>query len=235
MKKNKESSKNYWIRRAAIRNLASFKELTKNLVSLGFNQITEKTLKRNAKRFNLTPPSSKRIKQTKDQVSFEKWFEDYCIVVHTSFNPNLGKKGEFASKGGSGWVLVTENVTKRVYVRQFYRRVNMDNFIKNIFYEAAFLVNRLEQRPHVDGTPLLYNIKQTHTETFWVSPLNKRRKKSFYLGVIPNHLMRHFYALDYRVKYYQRKVRLPKVVKNLIEGKSTVRSRDERKIWNFFF
>ncbi len=196
--------------------------LNRDLLKLGLELITEQILTKEAKRFDRKPPDVARIKQTKDQLSYQKWFQDYCIRVHTSFNPNLGLNGGFTSIGGCGWVVINKGITERVYIRKFYR-TNMNSFIKNIVNEVAFLINRLEDRPFIEGTNLLFNIKQTDVETVWVSPINKKVTIPFYLGKIPDRLRQHFDALKNRTEYYQNVVRPKKGI--------TVRARDLRKKW----
>ena len=99
----------------------------------------------------------------------------------------------------------------------------MENFINRMINEAAFLVDRVKNRPVVPGTSQLFKIKQTYTKTFYVSPLDKKDKHPFDNGKIPGHLKEHFRLMDYRNKYYQKTTR---PLKGIVE-----RSRDKRKLW----
>ena len=99
----------------------------------------------------------------------------------------------------------------------------MDNFVKNICNEAAFLLNQLKQRPIVEGTSLLFKVKQTDVETVWVHPLDETKTKPFYIGKIPSYLRKHFDKLKISTEYYQNVVRPRKGITN--------RSRDKRKGW----
>lgn len=211
----------------ARRNVILFTRLDFVLVNyFNFERITEETLRRTADRFKFKPPSTKRIKQTLNQASYEQWFEgDICIAIHTSFNPNLGVSGEFTKKVGCGWVHITEKVTERIYSRQFKRNILMEGFIKRMMNEAEFLVNRVKNRPIVPKTSKLFTIKQTYTETLYVSPLNENDTRPFDNGEIPEHLREHFALMDYRNKYYQNIIRPKKGI--------TIRSRDIRKKWKF--
>lgn len=220
--KKSKSSKNQ-VLKPEVKNYLRFLELNDHLLKvLKFEEITEKILRKNAERFELVPPDSKRIEQTLSQSMFQKWFEDYCIIVITSFNPNLGKKGGFSSAGGCGWVMITEKVSKRVCVRKYYRS-NMDNFVNNLANEAEIFVKMLQARPTVKGTKLLYKLEQTFTKIFWVNPLDETDTKDFYPGGLEDHLIKHFYKQDYSINYYQGTVRQRKGIVS--------RSQDNRKTW----
>ncbi len=50
-----------------------------------------------------------------------KCYGNYAVVVRTTFNPKLGKRGEFTSKDGCGRVSVFNNIGERVYTRRFHK------------------------------------------------------------------------------------------------------------------
>ena len=65
-------------------------------------------------------------------------------------------------------------------------------------------------------------IKQTYTQTFWQSPLNKKVRIPITNGKIPTRLLQHWNIFDYRNKYYQ---------KNRIGYGVTYRAHERRKKW----
>ncbi|MFZ2205740.1 MAG: hypothetical protein WAV23_04065 [Minisyncoccia bacterium] len=146
------------------------------------------------------------IVQINPVVCFMKSYRNYTVVVRTTFNPKLGKRGEFTSKDGCGRVSVFNNIGERVYTRRFHKFI-MDHFVENLFLEAAFLENRLYQRPRVPGTSSFYEIKQTKSKVIWIAPLETKNPedkiKEFYLGKIPANLKNHFFIFKNRTWYYR--------------------------------
>lgn len=190
----------------------------------GFDLVTEKVIRKNYERFGPEPPKVKRIEETLKQVSFQKWFDgDICLTVHTSFNPELGpyEYGEF-TKRGNAWVILSKGVTERVYVQMIKRHVLMEQFADRLIKAALLMQNRLQYRPVVPNTSVLFEIKQTNTETYYVSPLDKKVKHYFFNGEIPDELRRYGITVANRIKYYQ---------KNRKKNGIKKRARDLRKVW----
>ncbi len=205
----------------AKRNVKLVKVFVKTVSKFGFEVITKEVLEYNAKRWNWVPPDAVRITETEEQLSLEKWVENYRIVIYTSFNPKLGLKGEFATKGGRGWVIITDMNDKKVYVSSFKRGFK-DRFLKHMADRAEFLVCVLRKRPIVPLGSRLMIIKQTYTETYWLSPLDKSIRVPITNGKIPRRLLHHWHVFDYRNKYYQ---------KNRLSYGVTYRAHKRRKKW----
>lgn len=189
------------------------------LLAMGFERVTAATMRRDAKRFNLTPPNAKRIKETIDQVSYQKWFEgNYKMSIHTSYNLRLNR---FTQTGGRGWAMVSEGVTERIYANSFYRT---KSFTDSIILEARFLNERLTNRPISKLDTQLMKLKQERNgDTMWISVTNHRNTLNFFED-IPEELEEDVLkALDKKL-YYHRVVRPRKGI--------TEYSRDHRKLWN---
>jgi hypothetical protein len=193
-----------------------FKKMTRKLKSFGFEQVTRNTLERDALRLGLVPPTTERIKETRNQVSFQKEKDGYKIVVHTTYDPKIKR----FTRLGCGWVLIVQD-EKRLYARFFYRTAS---FTGNILKEAELLSNRLENRPLCSVTRKLMVLHQTSDFTaLWKSP-----EKDVMVGVdfyenTPKHLQSHVQRLKHQKRYYENIDRPRK--------KITKRKKDSRKKW----
>ncbi|MCX6753230.1 MAG: hypothetical protein NTW62_02720 [Candidatus Nomurabacteria bacterium] len=201
-----------------------FEKIASKLLYEGFDYVNEKIIKKNYERFGLVPPKVKRIEESLQQVSFQKWFDgDICLTIHTSFNPTLGTYGygEF-TKRGTAWVVISKGVTEGIYFQQVKRHVLTKQFADRLIKATLFMQNRLNYRPVVPGTSVLFEIQQTFTETKYVSPLDKKVTHYFLNGEIPDELRSYAATLSYRIKYYQ---------KNRKKNGIKKRAKDLRKKW----
>ncbi len=193
-----------------------FRTMTRRLKSFGFEQVTRNTLERDALRLGLVPPSTERIKDTRNQVSFQKEKDGYKIVVHTTYDP---KKKRFTELG-CGWVLIVQD-EKRLYARFFYRTAS---FTSNMLKEAEFLSNRLENRPLCSVTGKLMVLHQTSDFTaLWKSPKEDIIEGVDFYDKTPKNLSLHIQRLKRQKRYYENVDRPRK--------KITKRKRDDRKTW----
>lgn len=206
----------------ALKQFNCFQKIISKLSYNGFEYVDEKIIRKNHERFGYVPPPVARIKETLKQVSFQKWYAgDICLTIHTSFDAEKGLYGEFTKKG-TAWVVVSDGVTNGIYFQQVKRHVLLENFADRLIKAALFMENRINGRPTVPGTNQLFEIKQTNSETYYVSPLDKKDKRYFLNGEIPKELRSYATTLFNRIKYYQ---------KNRKKNGIKKRQRKIRKTW----
>ena len=203
------------------RETREFNLFEKTITPLGFRRMTPEMIEKIIQRLQIDEPDSPRIEQTRDQVIFYNYQEPpYKIVIITSYNP---KMGEFTTKGGSPWLIISKNVHQRAFVRQFYRW-SAKSVFKKLALNAEFWVNRLENRPtcpDCKGRRLMV-IEKTHSDVFWYC---KHCDKVLLidLGKVPAEALKEFRMYQKNLQYYHAKTRDKLGIVNYIS--------DLRKIW----
>ncbi|MES2416482.1 MAG: hypothetical protein V4504_02175 [Patescibacteria group bacterium] len=166
------------------------------------------------------------MKQTLGQTSYYICFPDgYSIVIHTSFNPKLGKYGEFTTKGGSGWIIISGGIVKRKLSIQIHRRkIFMENFIRKISNLAEFFTGLLENRPLSEEASVLMDLQRIDGELFWSCPIDTDVKKPILSGsiwnVVSKDAINEFIMYEYCKKYYEQVLRPKKGITKRVKRKS---------------
>lgn len=204
----------------------TFKQLDKNLRKIGLRLLTQKVINQWITRFNLNEPEAERLKQTLGQTSYYICFPDgYSIVIHTSFNPKLGKYGEFTTKGGSGWIIISGGIVHRKLSIQIHRRrIFMENFVRKISNLAEFFTGLLENRPLSEEASVLMDLQRIDGELYWTCPIDTDVRKSILAGAIYTAVSREaineFVRYQYGKKYYEQEWRPKKGITKRVKRKS---------------
>ncbi len=187
----------------------AFKRLDRGLVTLAFERIDPTIQKRENNRKNRVPPDVPRIEETLPQISYRYGApEGYEIVMHSSFNPFLGKKGQF-TKAGRFWIFINYHGAKKADCVGYIRRKG--DFVTRVLNELAFLQNRIvKERPVCPHCAELMRIKQTPKTTIWYCPFHAKTRRLFFdFETIPARLRQYVYQQK-RNHDYNEKVRKKK-------------------------